>query len=136
MKQFINLFRLQAYIANEIGLLDIGHGGTSPVTLEQLGKFVAITLRWPALLADFAEESRLLGKLEELVISGVPGSTDTLKRWLSERRMQPFLTYGMQKQREEYTLSNPSLYQLLHICPQRVRVSQSAKPTMPEDLSE
>jgi hypothetical protein len=121
---------------NEIGLFDRGYGGTPPVTLEQLGKFVAIGLRWPTLLADFAEEPRLLGKLEESAIGGVPGSTDAITRWLSERRMQRFLNYGMQKQREEYTLSNPSLYQLLHISPQRVRVSKSAKPTVPEGLSE
>jgi hypothetical protein len=134
LKQFVNLFRLQAYIVNEIGLFDLGLGGTAPITFEQLGKFVAIGLWWPELLDDFAEEPRLLGKLEELAISGVPGSTDTLKGWLGERRMERFLSYGMQKQRESYTLSNPSLPQLLHICPQRVRVAQSAKPTTSEGV--
>jgi len=131
LKQFVNLFRLQAYIVNEIGLFDRGHAGTPPVTLGQLGKFVAIGLRWPALLVDFAEESTLLGKLQDLAISGVPGSTGTLERWLNERRMQRFLNYGMQKQREEYTLSNPSIYQLLQICPQRVKLPRTAVPNTP-----
>jgi KAP family P-loop domain/TIR domain/Clp amino terminal domain, pathogenicity island component len=129
LKQFMNLFRLQAYIANEIGLFDRGQGGTPAITLEQLGKIVAISLKWPALLADFAQTPEFLGKLEELATSGTTDeATGTLKTWLSEPRMRGFLNYGIEKQREEYTLSNKSLYQLLHICPQRIRVPHAATP--------
>jgi hypothetical protein len=52
LKQFINLFRLQAYIANELGFFDADQPAGRRVTFEQLDKFVAISLKWPALLAD------------------------------------------------------------------------------------
>lgn len=55
LKQFINLFRLQAYIVNELGFLDDTRPTEQRITLQQLGKFVVVTLKWPALLADFAE---------------------------------------------------------------------------------
>ena len=41
LKQFVNLFRLRAYIAGEIGAFDEVGGRT--LTLPQLGKFVAIS---------------------------------------------------------------------------------------------
>jgi hypothetical protein len=127
LKQFVNLFRLQAYIANEIGLFDRDPMGSTPITLEQLGKFVAISLWWPALLADFADDPTLLGKLEEFADGDPRAGSTTEKRWLSEPRIKKFLRYGIKEQKEKYTLSNPSLFQLLHICPQRVKTPVPAQ---------
>ena len=47
IKQFINMFRLRAYIAYETQLLILPEdvGQTEGVTLEQLGKIVTISLR-------------------------------------------------------------------------------------------
>jgi hypothetical protein len=119
LKQFMNLFRLQAYIANEIGLFDPGNGGP-PLTLEQVGKFVAISLRWPALLADFADEPELFTRLEAST-TGDPRTRSSIEtRWLNEPRLRKILNSGLEYQAQRYTLSNPRIYQLLYICPQRV----------------
>lgn len=42
LKQFVNIFRLRAFVAYETGLLQPGR-----MTAEQLGKLVAMQLRWP-----------------------------------------------------------------------------------------
>ena len=60
IKQFINLFRLRAYISNETGLFDIVEGKTrfDSLTLEQLGKFVAISMTWPGAPARYRKRNR------------------------------------------------------------------------------
>ena len=50
LKQFLNLFRLQRFIAYHTNQLSPNN--PKGATLEQLGKFVAILLRWPSLLPD------------------------------------------------------------------------------------
>ena len=52
--QFINLFRLRTFIACDTALLDheTALSDQHALTLQQLGKFVAISLRWPLLLTD------------------------------------------------------------------------------------
>jgi hypothetical protein len=137
--QFLNLFRLQAFIANEIGLFDsyVGEKRRPSLTLEQLGKFVAISLRWPALLAQFAQDSKLLEKLEGFASNNpLPDSvpTESEKRWLSERQLVSLLNFGIQQRSEafllsDYGVSSPTLYKLLHICPQRVRLPQTVPAT-------
>ncbi|MFM7438527.1 MAG: P-loop NTPase fold protein, partial [Snowella sp.] len=58
LKQFVNLFRLRAYIASDTGLFDEVYDPSndavtnSPLTLEQLAKFTAISLKWPLLITD------------------------------------------------------------------------------------
>lgn len=134
MIQFLNLFRLQAYIANEIGLFDANPGeNLSPLTLEQLGKFVAIALRWPILLAHFAEEPKLLERLEAFASNNAlpdPNPTEREGRWLRERHLRTLLSFGIRERTEgwflfsDYTMVSPTIYKLLHICPQRVRSLQ------------
>jgi hypothetical protein len=132
LKQFFNLFRLQAYIANEIGLFDPGGKGRPSLTLEQLGKFVAISLRWPALLAQFAEDSKLLERLEGFAIEKpLPDRslTERESRWLTEPQLLALLRFGTEQGTEgfllsDYTVFSPTIRKLLHICPQRVRLPQ------------
>ena len=131
MIQFFNLFRLQAYIANETGLFDLYADGKrrTALTLEQLGKFVAISLRWPALLTQLAEDPRLLEKLEGFAINRpLPDwkVTERESRWLSEAQLLALLSYGTAEAGEgfllsDYSVSSPTIYRLLHICPQRIR---------------
>lgn len=70
LKQFINLFRLRAFIANETGLFDVSEDSTSneSLTLEQLGKFVAIYLKWPLLIRDLEKNRTLLTELQFLSV--------------------------------------------------------------------
>jgi hypothetical protein len=64
IKQFINLFRLKVYIASLTGLFDQiedseGNVIQKPLTFEQLGKFVAINLRWPLFLLELENDPQL-----------------------------------------------------------------------------
>ena len=56
LKQFINAFRLKAYICFNTGLLDTDDTMTGKcITLPMLAKFIAISLRWPLFLNHVAE---------------------------------------------------------------------------------
>jgi hypothetical protein len=102
VKLFLNLFRLRLLTAVETGLLDEG-GGLTPkervrmnlrvdpmsdqenLTLDQLGTFVALSLRWPLLLAEAAENALLIKALENEQ-SSVPD------RWMGEPQLLEFLS--------------------------------------------
>lgn len=61
LKQYINSFRLQAHIANSIGLFNSAkEAGFSALTIQQLGKFVAIITLWPDMVAELNDDSSLL----------------------------------------------------------------------------
>jgi hypothetical protein len=73
LKQFLNVFRLQRFIAHHTGQLRT-LTNLKGATHEQLGKFVAILLRWPGLLPDlimFPEFLADLGNGEQIVLPPV-----------------------------------------------------------------
>jgi len=77
IKQFINVFRLKAYIAYETGLFYEEKTNDHKtiyqhLTLQQLGKFTAISLRWPLLLLDLETDRQLLHKLQDFILQSYP----------------------------------------------------------------
>jgi len=66
--QFLNLFRLQAYIAGETELFDQSGEGWEPLTLERLGKLTAISLRWSSLLPELSQYPDLMRSLEKAAL--------------------------------------------------------------------
>ncbi len=139
VKQFINLFRLRAYIAYETQLLilpeNIG-GSEGGVTLEQLGKMVAIGLKWPLfaeslerdeslleMLADFAEaRPRPIKSLED----------DIAKRWAEESKLMELMRYGCLDEEGEkdifnwstYTLCQVNVARLLQVLPKTTSIAE------------
>lgn len=107
LKQFVNLFRLQAFIADRTGLFR----GSEPLTFEQLGKFVALGLRWPLLMSELARSPSLLGELERRAIELAPTVKPAVdeneesekrreadapfKQWTDTRDLQTFLCIEM-----------------------------------------
>lgn len=65
IKQFINMFRLKAYISYYTGLFNppLDSKDIRGITFEQLAKFVAIELRWPLFLANLDDDNNLLSRL-------------------------------------------------------------------------
>jgi hypothetical protein len=64
IKQFINLFRLKVFIASNTGLFDEvklkeTEQALPPLTLEQLGKFTALCMKYPLLRVDLAKDDKL-----------------------------------------------------------------------------
>ncbi len=78
IKQFLNLFRLRAYIALETGLLD-EVGEKRGLSLEQIGKIVLLSMRWPELVAEWIQDRDLMGVLESDTLK--PALTARYGRW-------------------------------------------------------
>lgn len=97
IKQFINLFRLKAYIAYETGLFRRPKPGSafSELTMEQLGKFVAICLRWPRLLPDLDDDRGLLQRLQRLANGqySEPGD-QAVESWSKRPELMTLLKFG------------------------------------------
>lgn len=60
IKRFINIFNLQALIANRRGLIDDG-----TIELDPLARWVIIPTRWPAVPEAIMSDSRFTGRLLE-----------------------------------------------------------------------
>lgn len=73
VKQFLNLLRLKAHICAATGLFDHDEagGGYWPLTIPRLGKFVAITLRWPLLIEELEDNPKLLDRIDDYARKGL-----------------------------------------------------------------
>ena len=138
IKQFINLFRLKVFIAAETGLFD----GDEGLTLEQLGKFVAITLRWPLLIADLETDAGLLQRIHDTALGAK--QEGPAARWTESQDLQRAVCAGFKGQLDSTILSGSawnlkrvSVRRLLEVSP-RVRTidlrAASAPKTSPEPL--
>ncbi len=101
LKQFLSLLRLRFYIAVETGLFDVevGKETETRLTLEQLGKFIALSLRWPLLVADIQRDHGLLNKLQAATLdtAGRIELTPLISRWLAHPGMRKLLLFGCVK---------------------------------------
>jgi len=122
IKQFVNLFRLKVYIAKKTGLLDLSDdlSGDENLTLEQLGKFVAISLRWPLLLKEIETDPELLLRLQKEAID--PGS-QAVKQWSTEKKLMDLLRFNHTK--KEYNLSTLKVSRLLHVSPPAIYLGKT-----------
>lgn len=104
VKQFLSVFRLQAYIAENIKIFDPDPDfPNNPMTIQKLGKFIAIILRWPQFIEDLQEDRKLLNKLEAWAIESwpndyayAPSSDDksSVEKWKREPALFELLRYG------------------------------------------
>jgi hypothetical protein len=103
IKQFLSLFRITTYIASSTGLFSEQQGASGPegvediVTLEKLGKFVAITLGWPLLRADMDFDRDLLSDLQSVACNEkpiTPSSSRALVWWASDANLMELLRVG------------------------------------------
>lgn len=102
IKQFLNLFRLRALLASQTGLFGTPREGFDPLTFEQLGKLVAIILRWPLLLVDVEERPWLLSILQARAwkLSTAPesghesdGTKPLAEYWLSKKNLMELISF-------------------------------------------
>ena len=133
LKQFVNLFRLRALLASQTGLFGVPRDNQfDPLTFEQLGKLVAIILRWPLLLVDVERRPGLLGILQTYSWNpksvGEVGSLNQrdsmLEFWLSKKNLMDLIsfpsTYGRAPSEADalkYGLHRIDLERFLQISP-------------------
>jgi hypothetical protein len=90
VKHFLNVWSLNTPLLED----------DPDLTQEQLAKLLAITLRWPRLVPDIADDRMLLADLEELaidpdahILTANPGST--IARWAKEEELRLLLAAGV-----------------------------------------
>lgn len=154
LKQFINAFRLKTFIASRTGLFEKPTEDEIhvPLTIQQLGKFVAIGLRWPLLLADLDNHRNLFQLLEarlfdraadDVLFAGLEDRdqvAEVLERWYSRPALRSLLRFGCEpngswreEMRRTHTLSKTNINKLLQISPRPSTLSRIAKgPSDPD----
>lgn len=135
IKQFINMFRLKALIATETGLFDAPKNAPSHrgLTLPQLGKFVAIGLKWPRLLADLDEDNALLGELVKWSLSQPYDIKPSFHEWTNRSALATLIKYGCTGSEDPFDRTkpaDPSRYSLANLDAQRLlRVTPPVRST-------
>ncbi|WP_287288061.1 GUN4 domain-containing protein, partial [Okeania sp. SIO2B9] len=139
IKQYINVLRLRIYIAYySIG---VTFAERETITVEQIGKFTAITLRYPRLLLELKNNYQLLAELEKDAVDKSILSTNSIilspestpsdretgnaNYWLKNYpKIQQLLCSEMtldneQKSGKKYIFENGSIKKLLEVSPQQ-----------------
>jgi WD40 repeat protein len=112
IKQFINMFRLKALIAAETGLFDVPKNGPSHhgLTLPQLGKFVAISLKWPRLLIALDDDYSLLRELEKWATGRSEIISPSVIDWTHYSDLAGLLIYGCKGDKDPFNQERPADY--------------------------
>ncbi|MFY7887114.1 MAG: SUMF1/EgtB/PvdO family nonheme iron enzyme [Dolichospermum sp.] len=130
IKHFINVFRLKVYIANETGLFfeerDENDNLLVPsLTFEQLGKFTAISLKWPLLLSDLENDKKILAKLEEFALDEEKTKEyeESIRYWGSHTKLKALMAYGHEKSaaNSKFSLAEVNVDKLLQVSPRVIR---------------
>jgi hypothetical protein len=112
VKQFINALRLRTFIATTTGKLDHTSGKRS-VTIEKIAKYVALTLRYPRLVADLEAEPLLLNELQTVAHGGQAQALARVSFWSEHQPAMDILRIG--KGNDAYDLSEVSVPALLRL---------------------
>ncbi|OPF20024.1 serine/threonine-protein kinase pkn1 [Microcystis aeruginosa KW] len=134
IKHFINVFRLKVYIANETGLFfeerDENDNLLVPsLTFEQLGKFTAISLKWPLLLSDLENDKQILAKLEEFALDEEKTKEyeESIRYWGSHTKLKALMAYGHEKSaaNSKFSLAEVNVDKLLQVSPKIIRQTET-----------
>lgn len=114
LKQFVNVFRLRVMIALSTKILtpapNVAGGGAKPavLTIQRLGLFTAILMRWSRLAGDLVQEPMLLHNL-----LSDDGSMSAIKsRWIDDQALRKTIEIDA-----TYSLRGVDLKPLLMIMP-------------------
>jgi len=127
IKQFTNTFRLALFIASDQGTLGSLSDNPNLKSPEQIGKFVALLLRFPDLRFSLEENPNLLALLEEAALKGRDSPIyANFAQWLDKDGAIDLLTYGVTFQipghtRDIYSLATFDVTSLFTILPRAVR---------------
>jgi KAP-like P-loop domain-containing protein len=110
LKQFLNLFRFRHYVA--MNTQQLTSGDKIGWTLPQLGKVVAIELRWPLLLDRLLQDPNnidVLCRLEPYNKSEVP---ERLKAWSEDEALRKLLNFSRKDDLQAYKMNVTTSYLL------------------------
>jgi hypothetical protein len=100
VKQFVNILRLQAFIASETGLFEdpaVMRATGALLTVPQLAKFVALCMRWPDFVEAAIRDESLVGAVEGALAPKTQGqqttTPDAATKWLNDRHLAALLRF-------------------------------------------
>ena len=134
--QFMNLYRLRIAIAVKTGLIT-PDPESDAFTLEQLGKFVALSLTDSALVQALPQEKFLLSELQLASLGNIKPEqvrSPAFARWARVDRVRVLLRAGcsdgdgMSKVEGDWSLANLDVNLLLEVAPQAEPHSQEIPP--------
>lgn len=127
IKQFISTFRLALYIANDQGFFDSQGDREPDVTPEQIGKCVALLLRFPDLRFVLEQDPALLGKLQAAALADV-ATRPAAYHWLAKPGAVDLLVAGCRPEDASgaCSLANFDINRLFSVLP---RVPRPADPS-------
>ncbi|TRT77228.1 MAG: serine/threonine-protein kinase pkn1, partial [Microcystis flos-aquae Ma_QC_C_20070823_S18] len=145
IKHFINVFRLKVYIANETGLFfeerDEDNNLLYPsLTFEQLGKFTAISLKWPLLLSDLENDKQILAKLEKIARGWLSpeNEEESIRYWGSYSKLKDLMAYGHEKSaansNSKFSFAALNVDKLLQVSPRVIRAAN--EPIQQKQISQ
>jgi hypothetical protein len=140
IKQFTNTFRLALYIASDQGIFDRSAiEKANETTPEQVGKFVALLLRFPDLRFVLEENPRFLASLEEEALSR--DRTDhpddpAFNHWLEKKGAVKLLTFNVgpsqpQAMCDKYSLARLDTARLFSVLPRATRPPATPPDSVP-----
>jgi phenylpyruvate tautomerase PptA (4-oxalocrotonate tautomerase family) len=147
IKQFVNMFRLQVFIANETGLFGSSRARTDDfaLTVPQLGKFVALCMRWPGFVETASRYEGLMGEVEKAI--GIPTgekptaeALEIAKEWLNDPSFRSLIAFKLGF--PVYTMNRVDFQGLSAISPARARTAArsseapTAVPSAPAAVSD
>jgi hypothetical protein len=119
IKQFINVLRLQIYIADKTGLFQ-DEEEAHLLTPQQYSKFIAVKLQWPLLIDDLDAHPKLLSTLQLLALD--PDNKEisispyaSLEFWQRRADLMEFLNLGCRDVQGSRIPDAESLWSLEHV---------------------
>ena len=136
LKQFLNAYRLALYLASSQGLFDEDSvTGTRGLTLQQLGKLIALNMRFPQLAAALLDGPRLLAEVEAYLQylpqpGGRPPQGQEPPLWLRLPAALELLQFGLDSaDAEVYSLKNVDVSAILRVMPAVPNPTEGQSPT-------
>jgi hypothetical protein len=136
IKQFVNLLRLQVHIGIKTQMLEVGKEYTdqtpphpTDVTVEKLGKFLALVLRWPRFVEALTQEKTLLKDLQRRACAPGTECGKLALQWIEAEpailtllgvmrdRFYPKERFSLDTRTAIFSLENLDVNQLLNVAP-------------------
>jgi formylglycine-generating enzyme required for sulfatase activity len=99
------------------------------LTFEQLGKFTAISLKWPLLLSDLENDKKILAKLEEFALDEEKTQEyeESIRYWGSHTKLKALMAYGHEKSaaNSKFSLAEVNVDKLLQVSPKIIRQTET-----------
>jgi formylglycine-generating enzyme required for sulfatase activity len=106
------------------------------LTFEQLGKFTAISLKWPLLLSDLENDKQILAKLEEFARGefSSPNKEESIRYWGSYSKLKDLMAYGHEKSaaNSKFSFAALNVDKLLQVSPRVIRPAN--EPIQPQQI--